>query len=228
MPRSSFRSDEEIAAIYERHVNTIYRVCFTYLKNRANTEDMVQDTFLQLIRANPDLKSVEHEKAWLIRVAGNLCKNFLKHWWQRREDIADYEYSLGEADGSGSYAPDGAPTASGKGFTASGEGSATPETDYATSGTDSATSETGYATEADFATETELLAPGPESDSRNEILTAVLKLPEHYRIAIYLYYYEGYNTREIAALLRRPASTIRNHLHEARQLLRGQIEDLDI
>ncbi|NLZ70751.1 MAG: helix-turn-helix domain-containing protein, partial [Clostridiaceae bacterium] len=48
------------------------------------------------------------------------------------------------------------------------------------------------------------------------------------RIAIYLYYYEGYNTREIAALLRRPASTIRNYLHEARRLLRGQIEDLDI
>lgn len=45
MADTLLRTDKEIAEIYARHVDTVYRVCFAYLKNPADTEDMVQSTF---------------------------------------------------------------------------------------------------------------------------------------------------------------------------------------
>jgi len=52
-------------------------------------------------------------------------------------------------------------------------------------------------------------------------LKAVMELPTRYKDVIFLYYYEGYTSEEIARILRKPHSTIRNHLREARNLLRG-------
>ena len=49
---------------------------------------------------------------------------------------------------------------------------------------------------------------------------AVLRLPEKYKTCVYLHYYEGYKTDEIAAMTGTPASTVRSHLSEARALLR--------
>ena len=59
----------------------------------------------------------------------------------------------------------------------------------------------------------------------DETLQAVMELPDRYKDVIYLYYYEGYTSEEIAGILRKPHSTIRNHLSEARIKLRGVLED---
>ena len=63
--------------------------------------------------------------------------------------------------------------------------------------------------------------PDNEQFHIDETLKAVMELPARYKDVIYLYYYEGYTTEEVAGLLRKPHSTIRNHLSEARKLLRG-------
>lgn len=68
----------------------------------------------------------------------------------------------------------------------------------------------------------------PELSDRNaapidETLEIVRKLPAKYKDVIYLHYYMDYKTDEIAAMLKKPPSTIRNHLREARELLRQQI-----
>ncbi|MDR1131441.1 MAG: sigma-70 family RNA polymerase sigma factor [Oscillospiraceae bacterium] len=55
----------------------------------------------------------------------------------------------------------------------------------------------------------------------DETLRAVMELPTRYKDVIYLYYYVGYTSEEIAGILKKPHSTIRNHLREARILLRG-------
>lgn len=47
--QSSLRTDEEIEKIYKRHVDTVYRICYSFMKNAADAEDMVQETFLKLI-----------------------------------------------------------------------------------------------------------------------------------------------------------------------------------
>ena len=158
MANSLLRTDKEIAEIYERHNKMVYRVCFAYMKNTADTEDMVQDAFYQLIKTNVHFENAEHEKAWLIRTATNLCKNNLKHWWRKRENIDNYEILQMDNE----FEVDG-------------------------------------------------------------IFEVIMNLPDKYKTVIYLYYYEGYNSVEISKILKKPQSTIRNHLHEARELLRNKL-----
>lgn len=57
----------------------------------------------------------------------------------------------------------------------------------------------------------------------DETLEVIKALPTKYKDVIYLFYYMGYKTDEIAEMLKKPPSTIRNHLREARELLRRQI-----
>ena len=55
--------------------NTIFRVAFTYMKNMQDAEDILQDVLLTYMTSNPTFLSVEHEKAWFLRVAINKAKN---------------------------------------------------------------------------------------------------------------------------------------------------------
>ena len=82
------RTGEELEEIYRRHADTVYRVCFSFMKNPADTEDMVQETFLRLLSSGKAFSSREHEKAWLIVTAANACKDALKRWWRRSEDLS--------------------------------------------------------------------------------------------------------------------------------------------
>lgn len=88
------RTGKEIVQIYDRQVDTVYRICFSFMKNIADTEDMVQETFLRLIRSDISFVSEEHEKAWLIVTASNLCKDTLKKWWRKTENIDDPSLGL--------------------------------------------------------------------------------------------------------------------------------------
>lgn len=82
-----FSSSDNFEEIYERNVETIYRICYIYLKNVQDTQDAVQDTFLKLIEKNVTFASEEHEKYWLIKVSVNICKNMLSHWSRKNVEI---------------------------------------------------------------------------------------------------------------------------------------------
>ena len=58
-----------------------------------------------------------------------------------------------------------------------------------------------------------------------DLFEKVMKLPEKYRTAIYLYYYEDYSTDEIAQLTGTPAATVRTRLRRGRELLRAGLEE---
>ena len=88
------RTGKEIAEIYNRQVDTVYRICFSFMKNTHDTEDLVQETFLRLLSSGVTFQSLEHEKAWLIVTASNLCKDTLKKWWRKTEDITDPSLGL--------------------------------------------------------------------------------------------------------------------------------------
>ena len=60
-------------------------------------------------------------------------------------------------------------------------------------------------------------------NQRNEILQAVLSLPDKYKSVVWLHYYEGYKTNEIAKILKKPPSTVRNLLADARKLLKNML-----
>ena len=149
---SPVKSFEEI---YRQQFTMVYRVCFSYMKNATDAEDVVSDVFSKLLKIGTVFQSAEHEKAWLLRTAINKCKDYLKHWWRSRADIADYE--------------------------------------------------------------------NLQSDSPfhiDETLKVVMELPTRYKDVIYLFYYEGYTSEQVAEILKKPHSTVRSHLREARNLLR--------
>ncbi len=159
MHSSLLRTNEELSQIYNRHVKTVYKVCLMFMKNRHDTEDMVQNTFIRLMRDKTRFESEEHEKAWLIRTAANLCKDYFRGWWSK------------------------------------------------TIGMDNV---------AEVAVDAPL--------NIDETLNIVLGLPPKYKTVVYLYYYEGYSTVEIAKMLRQNESTVRSRLYTARNLLKIEME----
>ena len=146
-------TQQQFAEVYYRHVDTVYRVCYSFMKHKSDTEDMVQETFLRLLSAKKAFENERHEKAWLIVTASNVCKDTLKKWWRKNENIEDF---------------------------------------------------------LDIAAE-------PKQD--DDILEVILQLPEDYKDAVYMYYYEGYSTAEIAQHLRCPEATVRSRLMRAKKKL---------
>ena len=59
----------------------------------------------------------------------------------------------------------------------------------------------------------------------NDVKDAIEKLPDKYKIPVYLFYYEGYTTEEISKMLKINHSTIRSHLLEARKRLKIILEE---
>ena len=57
------------------------------------------------------------------------------------------------------------------------------------------------------------------------VLAAVQRLPVKFREAVYLYYYEGYNAEEIAAMVGAKPAAVRQRLARAREKLRKELED---
>lgn len=61
----------------------------------------------------------------------------------------------------------------------------------------------------------------------SDLFYKVMELPRKYRVAIYLYYYEGYHTEEIAGILHIPKATVATHLHRGRELLKRKLTEVN-
>lgn len=69
---------QEFTKVYETYVDDIFRLCYSFLKNRMDAEDAVQETFLKYFHSHKKFESMEHRKSWLIVTASNHCKDILK------------------------------------------------------------------------------------------------------------------------------------------------------
>lgn len=76
------RSEQEITRVIGQYADTVRRICMLHLKNNADTEDIFQTVFLKYALYPDAFKSQEHEKAWLIRVTINACKDLLKSFFR--------------------------------------------------------------------------------------------------------------------------------------------------
>ncbi len=72
-----------VATAVRAHMQSIVRVAYTYVHSIQDAEDIAQDTFLAYLRCDVSFTGSEHEKAWLLRVCINKCKNQLKSGWQK-------------------------------------------------------------------------------------------------------------------------------------------------
>ena len=149
----------DIEAVFRRHAQTVYRVCYSFMGNAADAEDATQATFMKLVVSPRSFESEQHEKAWLIVCASNLCKDMLKSAGRTRVV-------------------------------------AMPEQEP---------------------------ADMRSAEPIDVTLDAVLRLPVKYKDVVYLHYYEGYKTDEIARMLDEKPSTVRNRLRDARGLLRKSL-----
>lgn len=69
------RLNAQAERLLNRYGNSVLRLAYSYLHNMSDAEEILQETLIQFLKAAPELNSQQHEKAWLLRVAGNLSKN---------------------------------------------------------------------------------------------------------------------------------------------------------
>ncbi len=78
------RSEQEVNQAIDQYADTVKRICMLYLKNASDTEDIFQEVFLKYALCSAIFQSPEHEKAWIIRVAINKCKDLRKSFFRSR------------------------------------------------------------------------------------------------------------------------------------------------
>ena len=154
-----------ISDLLDKYSDMVLRIAYTYLKNRADAEDIVQDVFLRIIDKKPSFNDESHEKSWLIRATSNMCKNKVNMFWNKNKCSIDDVQEFAVSD---------------------------------------------------------------KYNTDTSVFQAVMALGEKYRVVVYMYYYEGYSTPEIADVIGKNETTIRSLLHRARNKLKDMLkEDYD-
>lgn len=143
--------------VIQREKDLVYRLAFSQCHQKDQADDIFQNVMYRYLKRKPTFESLEHEKAWFIRVTLNCSKTSLKSFWNNRVEEIDEQVYIFE---------------------------------------------------------------------KKEIdLTPYLnKLPKKYNAVLYLFYYEGYSTKEMAKLLHIKENNVRVLLNRARNLLRKEIE----
>lgn len=68
----------------ETYADAILRLSYTYLKNTHDAQDICQTVFIKLLTEPREFESREHERAYVLRMAANACKDLLKSPWRKR------------------------------------------------------------------------------------------------------------------------------------------------
>jgi RNA polymerase sigma-70 factor (ECF subfamily) len=96
------RTEAETDRAIGMYADTVRRVCFIHLKNYSDVEDVFQEVFLKYILHDQPFESDDHERAWLIRVAINVCKDVLRSFFRRRvcslDDLDTEPFAIQEED----------------------------------------------------------------------------------------------------------------------------------
>lgn len=96
------KNEAEVNRALNLYADTVRRICFIHLKNYHDVEDVFQEVFLKYILHEHSFESDDHERAWLIRVTVNACKDVLKSFFRKRvysiEDVNTEFFHMEEED----------------------------------------------------------------------------------------------------------------------------------
>lgn len=71
-------SEAEFEIKYKLYAQELMNVCYGYTKDKYASEDIIQNVFIKFLNCKKNFSNSYEEKYWLIRVAINECKNYLK------------------------------------------------------------------------------------------------------------------------------------------------------
>ncbi len=76
-------SVEALERLMTRYGNDVLRMCYVMLRDVELARDAAQDSFLKAYRAMAHAPCTQNERAWLMRIAVNTCKDQRRsHWWR--------------------------------------------------------------------------------------------------------------------------------------------------
>ncbi len=84
---------ETFDRLYRQYATDVLRVCYFYLGDRQKAEDVCQDVFVKLITTHPVLQP-DKEKAWLLKVALNRCRDLWRSAWVKRVVLGSPVFEL--------------------------------------------------------------------------------------------------------------------------------------
>lgn len=72
-----------IHRVLDKYSDMVFKLALSQTRSKADAEDIFQEVYIRLITYQPDFQNEEHEKAWLIRVTLNCCRNLFSSAWYR-------------------------------------------------------------------------------------------------------------------------------------------------
>lgn len=70
--------EKDIREAVIKYSDMLYKICIVMLCNEQDVQDAIQDTFCRYLEKKPDFRDEDHEKAWLIKVATNICRDMIR------------------------------------------------------------------------------------------------------------------------------------------------------
>lgn len=92
MQQLVWSTERNIEWVIDTYGHMLFRICLVILCNEQDAEDVVQDTFIKYLTKSPAFNDAEHEKAWLITITTNRCKNMRRYNFIRKHmDISNLQ-----------------------------------------------------------------------------------------------------------------------------------------
>lgn len=88
-------AEQILERLMREYGDSIFRMCYLYLKDYYLAEDATQETFVNAMKSYDSFLHNSNEKTWLIRIAINVCKNIIRTKWFRFPmlNIDEQQYS---------------------------------------------------------------------------------------------------------------------------------------
>jgi len=89
VPGAVLTPEETLEAWMREYGSAVLRTCFVCLADAHLAQDAAQDTFIKAWRAMDKFRkqSPASEKAWLMRIAVNTCRDYRRGMWFRKVDL---------------------------------------------------------------------------------------------------------------------------------------------
>lgn len=78
--------EQALVRLMQVYGDSVKRMCCVYLRDLPSAEDAAQETFIKAFEHIELLGEIQNEKAWLMRIAINTCKDMLRSSWLRHID----------------------------------------------------------------------------------------------------------------------------------------------